>query len=107
MKVRSLGWVTGLLATCMTALPVHADASVRATNTCVQAFVDTYLPKDQQIQVRTPSHAPNPLRAYARQITIELSARLSRSGTELVTARCIVSTSGELIALEGTPGKKP
>ena len=106
MRVRSLGWVAGLMATCATALPVHADASDKATDTCIQAFVDTYLPKDQQVQVRAPSAAPSPWRAYTRQYTIELSARLSRNGTELVTARCVASASGELISLEGPPGKQ-
>ena len=76
MRVRSLGWVAGLMATCATALPVHADASDKATDTCIQAFVDTYLPKDQQVQVRAPSAAPTKLE-YSSNATSSGNGRSS------------------------------
>ena len=100
MNVRSLAIVSGLLALTTAPLTAHADGSDRAADACIQAFVDAYLPKDRQLTFRTLSPATSPLGAYTKRYTIDLSARLSRSGTELVTARCVASATGEVIALD-------
>jgi len=101
MSVRSLAIVSGLLALTTAPLTAHADGSDRAADACIQAFVDTYLPKDRQVKVRTLSPVPGPLSTYTKRYTIDLNARLARSGTELVTARCVASATGQVIALDG------
>jgi hypothetical protein len=100
MSIRSLVVVSGLLALTAAPLTAHADGSDRAADACIQAFVDAYLPKNRQVKVRTVSPVSGPLGAYTKRYTIELSAHLSRSGTELATARCVASATGQVIALD-------
>ena len=107
MSIRSLVIVSGLFA--LTAAPptAHADGSDRAADACIQAFVDTYLPKDRPVKVRTVSPVSGPLGAYTKRYTVDLSAHLSRSGTELVTARCVASANGQVITLDSPTADTP
>ena len=98
MSIRSLVVIAGMAALTAAPLSAHADGADRAADACIQAFVDTYLPKDRQVKVRTVSPVSGPLGAYTKRYTVDLSARLSRSGTELVTARCVASASSLRIA---------
>ena len=86
----------------LTALPftARADAGGRASDACIQAFIDAYLPKDAVVRVRKEAPAAGPLRVYARQYTIALSARLGGEGG-LITARCVANYSGEVLTLDG------
>ena len=51
MSIRSRVLITGLV---VMAAPfaVQANGASRAADACVQAFVETYVPKDKQVQVR-------------------------------------------------------
>ena len=100
MSIRSLVVIAGMAALTAAPLSAHADGADRAADACIQAFVDTYLPKDRQVKVRTVSPVSGPLGAYTKRYTVDLSARLSRSGTELVTARCVASATGQVIVLD-------
>ena len=107
MSIRSVVVVSGLLALSSAPLTAHADGSDRAADACIQAFVDAYLPKDRQLRIRTLSPVPGPLGAFTKRYTIDLSARLSRSGTELVTARCVASATGQVITLDSSTEDEP
>jgi len=107
MSIRSLVIVSGLLALTAAPLTARADGSDRAADACIQAFVDGYLPKDRQVKVRTVSPVSGPLGVYQKRYTIELSAHLARSGTELVTARCVASATGQVIALDSPAVVEP
>ena len=102
MKLRRLIAVPAMLALGATPFAAHAYGSDTAASACIQAFVDTYLPKDRTVQVRRlpPGHS---LGTYSRQFTNDLSARLSRSGNELVAARCVASAGGEVLELQSLP----
>ena len=86
----------------LTAVPfaARADAAGRASDACIQAFIDAYLPKDAVVRVRKEGPASGPLRLYARQYTIALSAQLGAEGG-LITARCVADNSGEVLVLDG------
>jgi hypothetical protein len=75
----------------------HADASAKASDACIQAFVETYLPKDSAVRVRKVGATANPLEIYARKFTLDLSAN---AGGELVAVRCVANADGEVLALE-------
>jgi len=51
--------------------------------------------------VRKQGPASGPLRVYARQYTIALSAQLGGSEGGLITARCVANFSGEVLILDG------
>jgi hypothetical protein len=86
----------------LTAVPfaARADAAGRASDACIQAFIDAYLPKGAVVRVRKEGPAAGPLRVYARQHTIALSAQLGAEGG-LITARCVADNSGEVLILDG------
>jgi hypothetical protein len=100
MKFRTLGLVTGLAALCAAPFPAQASGSDKAADACIQAFVQSYLPKNRQVQVRTLTSNPGPLGAYTKRYTIDLTAKTSRSGTELVTARCVANANGKVLTLD-------
>ena len=103
MSIRSLVLASGLIALSATPLAAQAGGSERAADACIQAFVDTYLPKDRQVKVRNLSPVAGPLGAYTKRYTIELSARLVHSGADFVTARCVASATGRVIFLDSLP----
>lgn len=85
----------------LAATPFLAQASPigKATDACVQAFVDTYLPQARKVRVRIVDGAPAPLDYFPKRFTIALSAH-TRSGQELATARCVASGKGQVIVLD-------
>ena len=105
MRFRSRVLVTGLLTLGAMPFAAQADASTRAADACIQAFVDTYLPKDRQVKVRKLPHSPNVLGVYSKRYTIDLSARVSRD--EIVNARCVASPSGQVLVLDGEYSNAP
>lgn len=100
MTIRTLVLMPGLLALGLAPLTAHADGADKAANACIQAFVDNYLPKNRPVQVRNLLPAAGAVGNYTRRYTIELTARLTHTGTELVTARCTASTSGKIIDID-------
>jgi len=102
MKIRKVLAISGLALLTAAPFAANAGASARASNACIQAFVDAYLPKESAVRVRNVGPVANPLRIYSRQFTLDLSARTSATGNELVTARCVANLSGEVIALDNT-----
>jgi hypothetical protein len=64
------------------------------------AFIDAYLPTNAVVRVRKHGPAAGPLRVYARQYTLALSAKLGGEGG-LITARCVANYSGEVLILDG------
>jgi len=98
MNIRKVLAISSLAL--LTAVPfaARADAEGRASDACIQAFIDAYLPKDAVVRVRKEGPAAGPLRVYARQYTIALSAQLGVDGG-LITARCVANYSGEVLIL--------
>ena len=103
MNFRKMAAISSLAL--LTAVPFAATAGSKekATDACIQAFVDSHLPKGRTVRVHKKVHVSSPVYAHVRQYTVTLSARLARSGTELATARCVVSHDGEVIALDSSP----
>jgi hypothetical protein len=103
MNFRKMAAISSLVL--LTAVPFAATAGSKdkATDACIQAFVDSHLPKGRTVRVHKKGHASSSVYAHVRQYTVTLSARLARSGTELATARCVVSHDGEVIALHSSP----
>ena len=99
MNIRSLLAFSGLLALGAAPFTAHAYGSDTAADACMQAFVDTYLPKDRTVKLRRPSLSAGPTVTYTKRYTIDLSARLSRSGDELVAARCVATADGRVIEI--------
>ena len=99
MNIRTLVALSGLVALGAAPIAAQAYGSNTAADACVQAFVDTYLPKDRAVKLRWLAPAGSPLGNYARRYTIDLSARVSRNGNEIVSARCVASAGGRVIEL--------
>lgn len=106
MNLRNLVAVSGLIALGATPFAAQAHGAETAADACIQAFVDTYLPKDKSVQIRTLSPIAGPLGIYTKRYTIDLSARLSRNGDELVTARCVANANGRVLDLSNTSEAK-
>lgn len=104
MRRRSRMLITGLMALAAMPFAAQAGGSNTAAAACIQAFVETYLPKDRQVQVRRLPASPSSFGVYARRYTIDLSARLSRD--EVISARCVASSSGRVLEL-GMPIEAP
>jgi hypothetical protein len=103
MNIRTLVAVSGLVALGAAPLAAQAHGSQKAADACIQAFVDNYLPKNHPVNVRKQLVPSSPLGTYAKQYTIDLSARLAHSGNQLVSVRCVANSAGQVIALEGPP----
>ena len=101
MKIRRVLAVSSLVLLTAAPFAAKADAQGRASDACIQAFVDAYLPQHAVVRVRKQGPASGPLRVYARQYTIALSAQLGGSEGGLITARCVANYSGEVLILDG------
>jgi hypothetical protein len=49
--------------------------------------------------------SPGPFDVYAKRYKLELTARMARSGDQLVTARCTANADGEMIDLIPAPAE--
>jgi len=102
MNIRKVVAISGLALLGAASFAANAGGAAKASDACIQAFVDTYLPKDTAVRVRKVGPATSPLRIYSRQYTVELAAHAGTTGNELVTARCVANLSGEVLTLENT-----
>ena len=101
MNIRTLVAFSGLLALGAAPLTSYASGSSKAADACIQAFIDTYLPKDRPVQVRKlPPASQGVLNSFSKRYTIELRARAARSGTEIVTAQCVANAAGEVLKID-------
>ena len=101
MTLRGAATACSLIIFGAISLQAHAGGADRAADACIRSFVDTYFPKSAPLQVRTRGPIPGPHAVHVRKYTIDLSARLSRSGKEVVTARCVADSTGQVISLDG------
>ena len=99
MSIRSALAISGLIALAATPLAAQADGSGRATDACIAAFVETYVPEGRTVRVHKSEPAAGPLAYYTKQYTIALSAH-SASGVEIAQARCVASRRGDVIVLD-------
>lgn len=102
MSVRKPLAVLGVAILAATPFLAQASPITKATDACVQAFVDTYLPKAKKVRVRIVDGAATPLDYFPKRFTIALSAH-TRSGQELATARCVASGKGQVIVIDNPP----
>ena len=103
MNIRKVVAVTSLALLTAAPFATATDRAGKASDACIQAFVDSHLPKGHTVRVRKLAPPTSPLDSYAKRYTLDLSARLASSGTQLVTARCVVTTNGEVLALDRAP----
>jgi hypothetical protein len=103
MNIQKMIAVSGLAL--LTAAPFAAatERAGKAADACIQAFVDTHLPKGHTVRVHKVAPPTSPLDSYAKRYTLELSARVASDRANFVTARCVVSANGEVLALESLP----
>lgn len=99
MNIRKVVAITSLSLFAAAPFAARADAEGKAADACIQAFVSTYLPKGQNVRVRKVGSTAGPMQIYVRRYTVDLSAHAG-DGDELVTARCVASAGGEVLALE-------
>jgi len=102
MNIRKVVAISGLALFAAAPFAANAGGQAKASNACIQAFVDSYLPKDSTVRVHNVRSAAGPLHFYARSYTLDLSAQAGASGEELATARCVANLNGEVIALHNT-----
>ena len=87
----------------LAATPWAAQAGEgRATDSCIKAFVDNYVPAGHKVTVRKSGPVATPLTYFVRQYTIALSAQYA-SGQEIATARCVANPRGDVIVLDRPP----
>ncbi|HEU5135079.1 MAG TPA: hypothetical protein VFU13_08045 [Steroidobacteraceae bacterium] len=106
MNIRKVVAISGLALLSAAPFAAHAGGAGKATDACIQAFVDAYLPKDAAVRVRKPGPAASPLGMYTRHYKIDLSAHVGATGNEPVTARCVANADGEVLALNTKPVSK-
>jgi len=100
MNIRNVVAIASLAACAAVPFAAHAGASQRASDACVQAFVDKYLPADSRVRVRKSGQPAGPLQIYARQFTLDLSAYTETRGNGLVSVRCVANANGEVLSLD-------
>lgn len=103
MNIRKVVTLSSLIALAAAPFVAQADGPEKATDACIQAFVDQYVPKGHTVRVHKKMPVPSNLDSYVRRYTIALSATLATSGTELASARCVVSSGGNVIVLDSPP----
>jgi hypothetical protein len=102
MSVRKALAVAGVTMLASTPLLAQASPIHRATDACVQAFVDTYLSNAKKVRVRVVEGPAAPLEYFPKKFTIALSA-YTRSGQEVAAARCVASGKGQVLVLDNPP----
>ena len=100
MNIRIVLAAAGLAILTATPNAAVADGKGKAADACIQAFINTHVPKGHTVRVRKEGSAPSSMNTHVRQYTVSLSARTSVGGDELAAARCVASSSGEVLALE-------
>jgi hypothetical protein len=100
MSIRRAIALSGLILVSAAPFVARADATDKATDACIAAFVETYVPAGLKVHVQRDSHVAGPLDYFTKQYVIALSARFSRSGEEIAQARCIASARGDVIVLD-------
>ena len=100
MNIRKVVLVTGLALFAVAPIAAVADGKGKAADACIQAFIDSHVPKGRTVRVRKEGSSPSSMYPHVRQYTVSLKAHMSISGNELATARCVANSNGEVIALE-------
>jgi len=103
MNIHKAVALSGLVALAAAPFVAQAGGPGKATDACIQAFVDQYVPKGHTVRVHKKMPVPSNLDSFVRRYTIALSATLATSGAELASARCVVSSGGEVIVLDSPP----
>jgi len=75
----------------------RAGAQNKASDACIQAFIDAYLPKDSVVRVRKVGSTAGHFQVYSRQYTVVLSAQLGGDEGGLVTVRCVATGNGVVL----------
>ena len=101
MNIRTILAVSSLALLTAVPLAARAGGEDRASDACIQAFIDAYLPKDRTVRVKKIGPAAGPLHVYARQYTVALSAQLGGIEEGLVTALCVANGNGDILTLDG------
>lgn len=77
----------------------HADAS-SAFDACVKSFIESKLPKAQQVSVRKNiPYTSTVLALQPKSYTIDLVAQEVKSGAEIAQARCVADRRGRVLVL--------
>ena len=101
MNIRKVVLVTGLALFAVAPIAAVADGKGKAADACIQAFIDSHVPKGRTVRVRKEGPSPSSrVPGTSRQYTVSLKAHMSVSGNELATARCVATSNGEVIALD-------
>ena len=103
MSIRRAVAVSGLIVLAAAPFAAQAEGSAKATQACIDAFVEAYVPEGHAVRVQTSEPAAGPLVYFVKQYTIALSAHYSRSGQEIAQARCVASRRGDVIVLDRPP----
>ena len=104
MNIRIVVAMASLAACAAVPFAAHAGAPQKASDACIQAFIDKYLPADSRVRVRKAGPPASPLQIYARQFTLDLSAYTGAGANGLVNARCVANVNGEVLALDRVAG---
>lgn len=68
MTIRSALAIPGLIALAATPFAAQADGSGRATDACIAAFVETYVPEGRTVRVHKSELAPGPLGYFIKRV---------------------------------------
>jgi hypothetical protein len=96
MKARVFLSIATFATICAAAAPtaVHAESAMDA---CIKAFVEERVPKDRPIKIRKLQGVSTSSGSQSGRIT--LTANGAKSGAQIASASCVVSNSGESVAL--------
>jgi hypothetical protein len=100
MSIRKVAVLTSLALFTASPIVALADGKGRAADACIQAFIDSHVPKGRAVRVRKEGPPASSLYPHVRHYTVSLSARVSGSRAELATARCVANSNGEVVALD-------
>jgi hypothetical protein len=99
MKTRKLISISATAALAIVAVAPSATYADAAMDACIEAFVAERVPKDRAVRVRKLSGS-NAHTTGTQRIT--LTAKGSKSGTEIASATCVVSDRGDSVLLQDT-----
>ena len=103
MNISKAVAVSGLILVAAAPFAAQAGGMGKATDACVAAFVETYVPAGHKVRIQKGSYAGSPLEYSSKQYIVALSARFARSGQEIAQARCVASARGDVIVLDRPP----